>query len=197
MNSNYPYWTCLKRIPPPTINNSLYFLYWFLLREFSAVMQQNKTVFFLISLGVTVDYFVQSLSQSLTVFAVFAPRCYCAEFFNSIVILWLPQFRLSNGTTVSQTTPGIQASSKRAVSSHEARAELLRPAQLFFTEVTSWAYSDTGIWKLFWATLSCYKSMRAKIFMKKWCPMPHFPPCTYHETSEEDGNTENSVLLLF
>lgn len=71
------------------------------------------------------------------------------------------------------------------------------PAQLFFTEVTSWVYSDTGTWKLFWATVGCCKTMRAKISMKKWCPMPHFPPCTYHVTSEEDGNAESKVFLPF
>lgn len=143
MNSNYPYWTCLKRIPPPTINNSLYFLYWFLLREFSAVMQENKTMFFLISFGVTVDYYVewQSLSQSFTD----APRCYCTEFLNSVIILWLPQFRLSSGTTVSQTT----LTSKQVQCEHWAHIQqgqrCSHPVQLFFTEVTSWAYSDMDI----------------------------------------------------
>lgn len=67
--------------------------------------------------------------------------------------------------------------------------------QLFLTEVTSWACSDTGTWKLFWVTPRCCKSMRAKIFMKKWCPMPHFPPCTYHMISKVDGNVESKVLL--
>lgn len=65
MNSNYPYWTWPKRIPPPTINNSLYFLYWLLLREFSAVMQQNKTLFSFISFVVAVDYYVESLCDTV------------------------------------------------------------------------------------------------------------------------------------
>lgn len=195
MNSNYPYWTWPKRIPPPTINNSLYFLYWLLLREFSAVMQQNKTLFSFISFVVAVDYYVESLCD--TVFHR------CSEVATSIFQLYyhslvtsVQALKWNHSVTDHHWHPSKFSVITELTLSKAALFSCQRdPVQLFFR--VTWACSDTGTWKLFWVTPRCCKSMRAKTLMKKLFPIPHFLPFTYHGTSKVDGNVESKGLLSF